>query len=407
MNARGKLRFWLDAALAALFLGALFALGAATLLTDGGGISSAFTARRRVLDFLDDPANSGPWDYFAAQIRSLDDYLGDHLSCIDALRRFNANFQFALGKELIQTGDRRMLRLTTGQFCDLQFERKPMADAARGILRLRAALPPNTPFLFAYCHPTLYDEANQLPEGYAAFDQSGETADELLALLEAQGVPLLDSRDVLRESGLSPSQYLLRTDNHWATRAALEMARGIAREAAGLTGAALQPERLDIARFDAQTYPALFLGSYGQRVGPANAAPDDITIYWPRYPTELRRRTFYLGERTDVTGPFRDSVIRWRYLRRPEGQSWNTMAYFDYGLTENWDLYENPDAADCTILLLKDSYSAAIGSFLSLVADKVCAVDLRRNDQTLQQWIDQTDPDLVIAAYSLPLLLGE
>ena len=406
MKRRGSLQLYLDVVLAALFIAALFCLGIGTLISEGDGLRGALASRQRLRTFLDDPDDAGVWDRFAARIHSLDDYLAKHLFLDDELGHLNARFQYALGKRMLQSGGELMLTLEGGQLYDLQDKRIPMKSAAREVLRLRASLPADTPFLFAYAHPGVYERA-QFPPGYETLDYSNEMADELLDLLSAAGVPLLDSRAVLRASGLSSEQYLLRTDSHWATRAALEMARAAAQSAARLTGAELRSDLLDVRNFDSYTYPALFLGAYGQRVGAALAMPDDITIYWPRYRTNIRRRTEYLGEYTDVEGEFRDSVIRWRYLRALDVQSWNTVAYFDYGLTEDCDLYENHSAADCTILLLKDSFSAAMGGFLSLAADRVCAVDLRRSDRSLREWIDAVRPDIVIAAFSLPYLLNE
>lgn len=194
------------------------------------------------------------------------------------------------------------------------------------------------------------------------------------------------------------------TDQHWSTRASMLMAQRIAESLGELTGLDFHPERLDIENFDTQTYPELFLGKYGQRVGVMNIEPDDITVYLPKYDTYIERYTDYLGDITDVAGPFRESVIRWKYLEPDEGKTWNIRAYMDYGLTENYEILRNPDGADCTVLLLKDSFSASVGSFLSLVAGEVYSVDLRRSDWTLDKWIREAQPDVIVVAYSMQML---
>ena len=77
----------------------------------------------------------------------------------------------------------------------------------------------------------------------------------------------------------------------------------------------------------------------------------------------------------------------------------------DYGLTESYDVYTNPDAADCTILLLKDSYATSIAAFLSLVADEVIALDMRHEDVgSLNDWMAKYDPDIMIVSYSMQML---
>jgi len=215
---------------------------------------------------------------------------------------------------------------------------------------------------------------------------------------------MLNSRDILPASGVPMEDYLMYTDQHWASRASLIMAQNIAKKISEMTGIDLQPEKLDIENFETQTFEKLFLGKYGQRIGPANIDPDDITVYWPKEETNISRYTNYLGDIVEIEGPFKDSMIRWGYLEPDEGKTYNLKAYFDYGLTENYDIFRNPDAADCTILLLKDSYSASTGSFLSLVANEVYNVDLRRSELTLEEWIAESNPDIVICAYSMQML---
>ena len=51
-----------------------------------------------------------------------------------------------------------------------------------------------------------------------------------------------------------------------------------------------------------------------------------------------------------------------------------------------------------------DRYSAPIGTFLSLVARRVVCVDLRRDIESLDWWLEQYPPDAVVMAYSLQML---
>ena len=198
-------------------------------------------------------------------------------------------------------------------------------------------------------------------------------------------------------------EYLMYTDQHWSTRASMIMAKSIAAKISEMTGRELDPSRLDIENFETEVHEKLFLGKYGQRIGVRNIDPDDITLYWPKYETNIHRKTNYLGNVTEIEGSFKDSVIRWNYLGRGS-DGYNIKAYFDYGLTENYDVYTNPDGADCTILLLKDSYSASVGAFLSLVADKVVAVDMRRSYSSFEHLIKTNEPDIVVMAYSMQML---
>ena len=401
-NEPNRLQFRIDLVLTVLFLATIFFFGIMTVATDLTGLHNAFGSRNRLKDYLPDPENYSQWDFLTARIRSLDDYLAENVYLADELGYANSSFQYALGKRMINTGAQQMLTLSSGHLYDLQSD-VSMEPAIANVLAMKDFVPEGTPFLFVYEHPTIYDP-DQIPAGYDVLDYSDEIADEITTLAREAGVDLLDSRDILPASGVDMCDYLMYTDQHWASRASLIMARSIAEALSGRTGVNLRPERLDLENFETQTFPKLFLGKYGQRIGVRNIDPDDITIFWPKYDTCIRRYTNSLGDETEIEGPFRESVIRWKYLEPNEGKTWNIKAYFDYGLTENFDVYHNDDGADCTVLLLKDSYSASIASFLSLTVDELYAVDLRRSELSLSEWIEQTRPDAVVLAYSMQML---
>ena len=400
---QNKLQLRIDVILAIIFLAVVFFMGIMTLATDFEGIYKAAVSKTRLQGYLSEGWEAASaWDKLEARIRSVDDYLAGNVYMAEELGHINSSFQYAIGKDMINTGASQMLTTTSGHLFDLQ-NYVSMDHAAEDILYMKETVPEDVPFLFVYEHPTIYSD-EQIPSGYDVLDYSEEIAAEIVEKVGALKIPMLDSREILKNSGLEMEEYLMYTDQHWATRASLVMAQAIARELSEMTGVDLQPEKLDISHFATETYEKLFLGKYGQRIGTGNVDPDDITIYWPMYETNISRTTNYLGEITEISGSFRDSVIRWKYLQPDEGKSYNIKAYFDYGLTENYDIYTNPDGAPCTILILKDSYSASIASFLSLVADEVVAVDMRRSEKTLEEWIDACAPDAVVMAYSLQML---
>ena len=215
---------------------------------------------------------------------------------------------------------------------------------------------------------------------------------------------MIDSRDVLNGCGLPLDDLLLVTDQHWSTLAAITMAGAIAGKLDDMAGAPLDPSLLDLSKFNTLTHEKLFMGKYGQRVGPGVVDPDDIIEYWPKYETEITRDTLRVTTEEHVTGPFREAVTRFDRLEPDPGRTWNTLAYTYYGQVESYNNFHNDGAPDYTILLLKDSYSAPIGTFLSLLARDVITVDLRRDVDPLETWIEKYDPDAVVMAYSLQML---
>lgn len=395
-NKPSRLQFRIDLILSVLFIIMIFFFGIMTAVTKWSGIDESARKMKYLEAYLEDPEDYSAWDLLAARVKSVDNYLAGNLYGATELGYVNSSMQYALGKRIITTGSQSMIKLNSGHLYDLQ-NYVSMESAADSIVALKDSIPADTKFMFVYEHPTVY-RADQMPDGYDVLDHAPEIADEITSRLRERGIDVMDSRDVLNATGMELNEFLYRTDQHWATRAAITMAQAISQKLG------LDYKKLDIDRFNTETYPNLFMGKYGQRIGTINIDPDDVTIFWPKYPTQISRHTNYLGEVTDIAGSFKESVIRWKYLQPDAGKTWNIQAYYDYGLVENLDIYTNENGPDYTILLLKDSYSAPIGSFLSLTAGKVIASDMRRSYQTVEEMIEEYHPDAVVVAYSMQML---
>ena len=348
------------------------------------------------------PEHASRLDRLAARINGFTAGIADAMWHKTELGYVNSAFQYALGKRMINTGSQNMLTLTTGHLYDVSPYRS-LAQNARDIVALRDTTLKDLPFLFVYEHPTLYDPA-MMPAGYEALDHAGEMADEALAALREGGVEVLDSRDVLPNSGHDLNDLLMVTDQHWSTLAAITMGQAIAERLNGMTGAGLDPSLLDLENLNTLRHEKLFMGKYGQRVGTGRVTPDDIVEYWPKDEPVVHRHTLRVTTEEDVTAPFREAVTRFERLEPDPGKTWNTLAYTYYGQVETYSIFDNAAAPDYTVLLLKDSYSAPIGTFMSLLAGHVVCVDLRRDKTPLETWIEQYRPDAVVMAYSLQML---
>lgn len=348
------------------------------------------------------PEHADRLDRLAARINGFTGAIATNMWLKEEMGYLNSACQYALGKKVINTGSQNMIRLNTGHLYDLA-DYKPLTGNARDIAELRRGTLGDCPFLFVYEHPTLYDPA-MMPADYAALDHSAQMADEVTGALRDEGIRVLDSRDVLPNCGLPMDELLMVTDQHWSTLAAITMAGAIVGELNDMAGAGLDPSVLDPARLETQRHERLFMGKYGQRVGTWFVQPDDIVEYWPGYPTHITRNSVRGKVTENVSGSFREAITRFDRLEPAPGKTWNTYAYTYYGQVEPYDILVNEDAPDFTIMLLKDSYSAPIGRFLSLAARRVVCLDLRRGTRPLEEWLSEYRPDAVVMAYSLQML---
>lgn len=399
-KASPRLRRVTAGVLTVAFLGFLFTALAVMLITSHQELRHSVQMTSEMRATL--PEHPDRLDRLAARINGFTAGIADVMWLKDEMGYANSAFQLALGKRMINTGSRNMITLNTGHLYDLS-PYQSLKAGAEGIVELSRTTLKGVPFLFVYEHPTLYDDA-MMPEEYAALDHAAEMADEAIAALRAGGVRVLDSRDVLPNSGHDLNDLLMVTDQHWSTLAAITMGQAIAGELNDMVGAGLDPMRLDLSRLNTKTHEKLFLGKYGQRIGTAFVEPDDIVEYWPKDDTRIHRHTLRGTTEENVTDRFREAVTRFDRLDPDPGRTWNKVAYTYYGQVEAYNILENPDAPDFTLLLLKDSYSAPIGTFLSLLARNVVCVDLRREVDPLETWIEKYRPDAVVMAYSLQML---
>ena len=405
MKDPNKLNRIIAGTLSILFLGFIFLSLGVTLVNDGTTLIDSVRLMKHLKSYLPDPENYNVLDLLNARIQSFTSQISESLWLKDELGYLNSDFQYSLGKRMITTGGQNMVTLNTGHLYDIQGDvsMKPGAD---NVIAIRDSLPEDIPFLFVYEHPTLYDPA-MLPAGYDVLDHSEELAADVIARMREGGVEVIDSRDVLNASGYPLEDLLMYTDQHWSTLAALVMAREVTGRVAEITGVPLNPDLLDPEEMNTELFEKRFLGKYGQRVGTDRIDPDDLIVYWPKYETEIFRNSLRTTSYQDAYGDFRAAAVREDRLLPDEGKSYNLLGYTYYGQVEAYDYYINPNAPDITVMLIKDSYSAPIGAFMSLAAQKVISVDIRHEAMDYLECVEKYDPDIVVMAYSLQMLRND
>jgi hypothetical protein len=378
-----------DAILAAFLIALIFAFSFKTIYPHFKALYNSTRLMSRLEGYLPDDYDA--LDLLSARIQSFEKTFGEKLWHQEELSKINAGIQISLGKNMITTGEASMVKLPTGDLYDIQMP-IDITDRLDEIVRFAAQL--DVPFTYVYEHPTNYGD-DKLTGGYAQLDWGEELGDQIVSTLRDAGVEVIDSRAALE--GIPSSELVLRTDQHWTPFAALNVARVVANDL-GLDASMLDPEA-----FESETFPEKFLGKYGQRIGASRVVPDDFTVYWPGYETNISRYTIKVnGVVEEASGSFHDAVIKWENL---EGEGWNMLAYRALGLTETFEHFHNDAAPDISILVYKDSYGSPIGSYLSLVARDVYLVDMRQTDRDALEFVEELQPDKIVMAYSRQMVV--
>jgi len=229
-----------------------------------------------------------------------------------------------------------------------------------------------------------------------------EQAEAFLSLLDAENIHTVDLRDGMGED---LTVYFYRTDHHWNADGAFLGNRLLTAALAEEYGFTPFEPGLQEGQFSRLTYPDLFLGSQGKRVGTKFAGVDDFVVYSPEFATDLTYQV------SDAAVPRTGTLNETLYFKQ-----WLVQDYFNgnpYLTFAGGDLAKatavnhlNPDGP--TVVMIRDSFGCAITPFFALQCGKLVTIDLRAfGDRSLMGEIEGIDPDLVLLLYNPSTLVSD
>lgn len=224
-------------------------------------------------------------------------------------------------------------------------------------------------------------------------DFSNQNADELLKLLEKQEVNTYDIRESLHAEGLDHHAMFYRTDHHWKGETGLWAARHILQYLREAYGYDIDASVLDAERFTNVLYPEWFLGSQGKKVTLVAAEPEDFTLLYPDYKTKLHYAVPDLG--IDAEGDFSvtydmDCVDGIDYYGK------NPYGAYTYGDRPLQSIENRNLENGVRLLMIGDSFDNCVFPFLSLGIQHVDSMDVRHFTGSVQSYVRETQPDIVL-----------
>jgi len=233
-----------------------------------------------------------------------------------------------------------------------------------------------------------------LPEGVDNY--CNDNAQKLLDELDRRGIDTIDLLPLLSETPEQIEQYFFSTDHHWnCTGAFVAFQEIVGHLAEADPGRGIDQTYTQWEQWESTTLEDQFLGSLGKRVGALYAGVDDLTYYIPKFETEIscavpKYRDLFKGD-------FSEANMRETYLGE---KNWfglnNYCAYIggDYPLVQ----HRNADApSDLKLLILKDSFTLPVQSYLSTIFQEIDVIDPRHyKEYTVAEYIAWTRPDIVM-----------
>ena len=229
-------------------------------------------------------------------------------------------------------------------------------------------------------------------------DYSNEDANELLTILEDNQVNTLDLRKAFDEKFGDFLPLFYKTDHHWKIETGLEAASILANYLNQNYDFEMKLENLEISKYKTTTYDDSFLGSRGRKVTLARTELEDIAILTPEYETSM---CTYIPDRSiDVCGSFEETLMDESKLGREDYYDvspYHTYAYGDRPIIEIENELVNNGKK---ILIIRDSFSVPMVPFMALSTESIHSLDLRYFKGSVESYIVQYQPDMVIVAYN-------
>lgn len=232
-------------------------------------------------------------------------------------------------------------------------------------------------------------ELRLIEEGYREY--SNRMADEFLEKLSDRRIPYIDLRERLYEENVSWTDVFAGTDHHWKPEYGLWGAGVIAEQINERNGFETDSEIFDINSYARDIREKVYMGSYGNVVTALNVEKDSMEVWSARFETDLTKTVPESG--LEISGSF-DEVMY-------DLTVWPSYNIWNHGITGVKTYHNNRSSMrGYKILCLTDSYSDVVTPFLASEYEDMAELDLRCFGGSLEAYIEEYQPDLVLTIYS-------
>lgn len=227
-------------------------------------------------------------------------------------------------------------------------------------------------------------------------DFSNQNADELILRLRQANVDVYDFREAINAEGLNHHDLFYRTDHHWRAETGLWASRHILEYLNQHYNYDVDPDLLNGDNFTSVLYPEWFLGSAGKNVTLSITDPDDFSLIYPKFETEMR---FLIPDMAvDLVGDF-SIVYDMECVEKIDYYRLNPYEAYMYG-NHALSRFENHlSANDLRILVIHDSFGNCVLPFVALGVGYIDSLDIRYFTGSVQSFIEENKPDAVMVLY--------
>lgn len=334
-------------------------------------------------------------------VKSVEDKVDYYTTQLLALRikfvELNAGFNKAIGMKMISGAD-NVIVLKNG-YLVFDTERKDMTAAAENITLFSKKMnEQGIDFLYVQEPAKLDKYDNKMP--YGMNDNENANTDDLVNVLDKNGVNCLDLRESMQNSKMDHYSAFFKTDHHWKPETGLWATGEIIKKINSISGLGLDSSVSDISKYNIKVYEKYCLGSQGKKVSLSFADPEDISIITPKYDTDFDVTYYSSGISYSKSGDFKEAFLNMSNLEKID--YYNTLVYttYLYGDHERIAIDNKKATNDTKILYIVDSFSDCVIPYFASTVKHIDVIDLRYFNGSLESFISQNKPDMVVAAYN-------
>lgn len=237
------------------------------------------------------------------------------------------------------------------------------------------------------------ERLGQLPFGVET-NYCEETSNKLINILTKNNIEYLNTFEVLINSDKNYYDYFYKTDHHWNEYAGLLVAQSIASHFNKTYGMSLDTTIFNENNYDKIVYKKTFLGSCGKKVCRGYVEPEDFELLLPKFSTK-----FTCSCKGSTEGSYLETLINSDEINN---LYYDTTPYASYLFgdqpiisVKNLNCNNNK-----RILVLKDSKANIVNAHFASCVEYLDVIDLRHFNGDLRNFIETTNPDVVITIYS-------
>ncbi len=227
-------------------------------------------------------------------------------------------------------------------------------------------------------------------------------ADSLITGLEQNDIDVLDLRLELKNSGMDCYDAFFVTDNHWTIETAFWATSKLAEKLNNDYDFQFDISMFNIDNYDKNVYKNWVQGTIGRGVTLVNAGYDDITVFVPKFETNLTINIPNLN--INKTGDYLETMINPVAFKRRSTVYHSAYDAFAYSkppvtqVTNNLETVNN----EKSVLLIRESFAGPVITYLSLGIGELYALTPEGFTGSIESYIDEVSPDMVVILYTAP-----